>query len=60
MRRAETLTALLMPLFTGVRGRSVLGSLYPAFCKERLVGSTEEPLAPLLCIEVNAICATLA
>jgi hypothetical protein len=27
-----------------------LGSLYPAFCKERLVGSTEEPFAPLLCI----------
>jgi hypothetical protein len=37
-----------------------LRSLYPAFCKERLVGSTEEPFAPLLCIEVNAICATPA
>src|SRR5215212_5126285 len=47
-------------LFPRVRGRGILGSLYPAFCRERLVGSTEEPLAPLLCIEINAICATPA
>ena len=43
----------ILGLFTGVRGRGFLGSLYPAVCKERLVGSTQEPFAPLLCIEVN-------
>ena len=48
------------PLFTRVRGRGILGSLYPAVCKERLVGSTQEPFAPLLCIEVNTTCASSA
>ncbi len=43
-------------LFTGVRGRGILGSLYPAVCKQRLLGSTVEPFAPLLCIEANATC----
>jgi hypothetical protein len=49
-----------LALFTRVRGRGILGSLYPAVCKERLVGSTEEPFAPLLCIEVNATCLSSA
>jgi hypothetical protein len=33
-----------MPLFTQVRGRGILGSPYPAFCMDRLVGPTEDPL----------------
>src|SRR5215204_5284148 len=51
---------LAAALFSQVRGSGILGSLYPAFCKERLVGSTEEPFAPLLCIEVNTTCVSSA
>jgi len=40
--------------------RGILGSLYPAVCEERLLGSTEELFAPLLCIEVNATCLSCA
>ena len=32
------------PLLTGVRRSGILGTLYPSFCKERLLGSTEVPL----------------
>jgi hypothetical protein len=46
--------------FCELRLTAILGSLYPAVCKERLVGSTEEPFAPLLCIEVNATCVSSA
>src|SRR5215204_1607201 len=51
---------LAAALFSQVRGSGILGSLYPAFCKQRLVGSTEEPFAPLLCIEVNTTCVSSA
>ena len=49
-----------LPLFTQPRRRRILGSLYPAFCKERLIGSTKEPFTPLLCIEVNSTCVSSA
>jgi hypothetical protein len=49
--------ALAQGLFPRVRGREILRSPYPAFCMDRLVGPTEDPLprsyawkSTLLCV----------
>jgi hypothetical protein len=50
----------LMPLFTGVRGRIIFRSPYPALCMDQLAGSPEDPIAPVLCMEVNTTCVSPA
>jgi hypothetical protein len=52
--------SLLLSLFTRVRGRGILRSPYAVFCKDRLLGSSEDLLIPVLCVEVNATCVSPA
>jgi hypothetical protein len=47
-------------LFAGVRGRGILRSPYPVFRMDRLLGSPEDLFVPVLCMEVNATCVSLA